>query len=371
MKNKLLIVFFLLVASQMQAQYARKYSNEFLNIGVGARSFGMGNAVVASVNDVNAGYWNPAGLSLVKDNAQLSFMHSNYYEKIGSYDFIAGAIPVNKNGVLGVSFNRFGVDDIVNTLGLVQNGQVDYSRIKTFSAIDYAFYISYAQKIKLKEKSFTQSLAWGVSPKLIIRKVGSFAKAWGFGVDIGGQYQRKSWMFGLMLKDITTTYNTWNITLTDAEKDVFYQTGNEIPVHSTELTLPKVIPGIGYKFTIAKKTTLLAETNLDFTFDGQRNVLISSKSINIDPHLGLELGYKEMIYIRGGLTNIQNILDVTDTTSTKKTWVMQPNFGIGIHLKNLTLDYAITALGSNAVSLNSNIFSIKIALNRKAKAEVK
>ncbi len=369
MRNRIITLLLLIAAYVSNAQYARKYSNEFLNIGVGARAFGMGNAVVASVNDVNAAYWNPAGISQVKDNAQLTFMHSNYYEKIGAYDFIAGAAPINKNGVLAISFNRFGVDDIVNTLGLVQNGQVDYSRIKTFSAVDYAFYISYAQKIILKEKAYPRSLSWGLSPKIIYRKVGSFAKAWGFGIDAGAQFQSKNWLFGIMLKDVTTTYNTWNMTLTDAEKDVFYQTGNEIPVQSTELTLPKAVPGVAYKFNLSKKTILLTEANIDLTFDGRRNVVISSKRFNVDPHLGMELGYNQKIYFRAGLTNIQNILDVTDTSSVRKTWVMQPNFGVGIHFKNLTLDYAITALGSNAVALNSNIFSLKIALNKKVRAE--
>ncbi len=368
MKNKYFTFCILFFTFGLEAQYARKYSNEFLNIGVGARSFGMGNAVIASVSDVNAAYWNPAGMTQIKDDAQLSFMHSSYYEKIGSYDFIAGAAPISKSGTLAISLNRFGVDDIVNTLGLVQNGQVDYSRIKTFSAVDYAVYISYAQVVKLKERTYAQNLSWGISPKIIYRNVGSFAKAWGFGVDVGGQYQRKNWMFGVLFKDITTTYNTWNITLTEEEKDVFFQTGNEIPLHSTELTLPKVIPGIAYKFKLGKKMTLLAESDFDFTFDGRRNVVVSSKRFNIDPHMGMEFGYSEKIYFRGGLTNIQNILDVTDSFSQKKTWVMQPNFGVGIHLKNLTLDYTITAIGSNAVALNSNIFSIKIALNKKPKA---
>ena len=48
----------------------RKYSNEFLNIGAGARGLAMGSAQVASVNDGTAGYWNPAGLYGVKDHPQ-------------------------------------------------------------------------------------------------------------------------------------------------------------------------------------------------------------------------------------------------------------------------------------------------------------
>ena len=39
----------------------RKYSNAFLEIGVDARAMAMSNAVIASSNDVNATYWNPAG----------------------------------------------------------------------------------------------------------------------------------------------------------------------------------------------------------------------------------------------------------------------------------------------------------------------
>jgi hypothetical protein len=37
-------------------QTVRKYSNEFMNIGVDAAALGMANAVVASTDDVNSGY---------------------------------------------------------------------------------------------------------------------------------------------------------------------------------------------------------------------------------------------------------------------------------------------------------------------------
>lgn len=47
------------------AQVTRKYSNEFLSIGVDARAFAMGNSVVANTGDVNSTYWNPAGLTEV------------------------------------------------------------------------------------------------------------------------------------------------------------------------------------------------------------------------------------------------------------------------------------------------------------------
>jgi hypothetical protein len=64
--------------------FAQKYSNEFLNIGVGAAAQSMGNAQVASVSDVTAGFWNPAGLTNIKTDLQVSFMHAEWFASIGS-----------------------------------------------------------------------------------------------------------------------------------------------------------------------------------------------------------------------------------------------------------------------------------------------
>ncbi|MDX5435732.1 MAG: hypothetical protein LPK03_00955, partial [Pontibacter sp.] len=53
----------LLICSAAEAQVSTpKYSNEFLNIGVGGRALGMGNVQSALATDATAGYWNPAGL---------------------------------------------------------------------------------------------------------------------------------------------------------------------------------------------------------------------------------------------------------------------------------------------------------------------
>ena len=54
----------------------RKYSNEFLNIGAGARGLAMGGAQVASTGDGTSGYWNPAGLTSIKDYPVLNLMHA-------------------------------------------------------------------------------------------------------------------------------------------------------------------------------------------------------------------------------------------------------------------------------------------------------
>jgi hypothetical protein len=67
---------------------------DFVKIGVGARPSGMGEAFVAAANDINAAYWNPAGLALL-DRTQASFMHMAYLADI-SYENIAVGGPINR-----------------------------------------------------------------------------------------------------------------------------------------------------------------------------------------------------------------------------------------------------------------------------------
>jgi uncharacterized membrane protein len=49
------ILLLLLVSAVNYGQAVRKYSNEFMNIGVDAAALGMANAVTASTSDVNSG----------------------------------------------------------------------------------------------------------------------------------------------------------------------------------------------------------------------------------------------------------------------------------------------------------------------------
>src|SRR6201981_3762886 len=99
----------------------RKYSNEFLNIGAGARGLAMGSAQVASVFDGTSGYWNPAGLVGVKEHPQVNLMHAEYFAGIGKYDYASIVFPTaNDKRTIGITGLRFAVDDIMNTLFLVE-----------------------------------------------------------------------------------------------------------------------------------------------------------------------------------------------------------------------------------------------------------
>lgn len=353
----------LTLAVTAKAQF-RKYSNEFLNIGAGARGLAMGSAQVASVKDGTAGYWNPAGLVGVKDNPSINIMHAEYFAGIGKFEYGSLSIPIQENSrTLGISLLRFAVDDIPNTLFLVEpDGSINYNNIQTFSSADYALLLSYAQKIQDFEEGH---LSFGVNAKIIRRTVGKFAGAWGFGLDAGMQYHNGPLQLGVVARDVTTTFNAWSFRFTEKEKQVLYLTNNEIPVKSTELTAPRLILGGGYRFDISESVKLLAEANLAFTFDGKRNTLLSSKAVSVDPSVGLETSISDVFYVRAGVTNFQKGLADGDTLNQKKVWIYQPSLGAGFKLKNLSIDYAYSNLANQSNPLYTHVFSLRINLVKK------
>jgi len=359
MKYRLLIIssFLTFIVKAQDGTIAPKYSNEFLSIGIGADALGLGNSVVAQTGGVNSGYWNPAGLTNVKDWLEVGLMHSSYFAGIAKYDYLGLAHRIDDKSSLGFSAIRFAVDDIPNTTQLIDNaGNIDYDKISTFTAADYAFLLSYSRKLGI------DGLSVGGNVKLIHRKVGDFARSWGFGLDAGAQYSfQNKWKFGLMMRDVTSTFNAWVFTLDEETKEVFLATGNSLPENGLELTLPKIILAGYRKFEITKSGLYAStEIDLDISTDGKRNTLIRTGLISLDPHMGISFGFKEYVSVRGGISNFQYVKNFDDT----QTLNFQPNIGIGLNLKNFYIDYAFTDIGDASVALYSHVISLRLKLKK-------
>jgi hypothetical protein len=351
-RNILILLGGLLLPVRLVAEVP-KYSNEFLSIGVGARAFGMAQSVSATTSDVTAGYWNPAGLTGLERDAEGGLMHAEYFAGIAKYDYGGFAIRIDDRSAGAFSIIRFGVDDIPNTLELVDNdGNIRYDRISKFSAADYGFLFSYARDSKIS------NLSYGGNVKLIYRKTGDFARAWGFGFDVAGRYRVDRWTFGAILRDATSTFNAWSFN-TESLEEVFASTGNEIPQNSLELTIPRLILGGSRSFRLHEKFTLSAELDADITFDGKRNVMVRSSFLSIDPHMGLEVDYNRLVFLRLGMGNMQVVPDF----EKKNSFDFQPGMGIGIHWRNFVVDYALTDIADQSIAPYSNVFSFKYSFN--------
>lgn len=327
-----------------------------MNIGVDARAFGMANTMVAHSGDVNSGYWNPTGLLKIEDS-EASLMHASYFANIAQYDYAGFAKKIDDRSAWGAHIIRFGVDDILNTTQLIDsNGNIDYNRISLFSTADYGVTFSYARELPI------QGFQYGVNAKVIRRIIGDFASSWGFGFDIGLQFQKDDWQFGLMVRDVTTTYNIWNINEEEFQKikDAQTQTplqNQDLPENS-EITLPKAQLGAARKFDFHNDMSLLASANLNMQFQ-QTNDIISTSFVSISPALGFEFGYNNLAFARAGVGNFQNTLQISGSEKVS----FQPNIGLGFHYKGISVDYALTDLGNQAAALYSNVFSLKVDLS--------
>ncbi|MCW5922161.1 MAG: PorV/PorQ family protein [Saprospiraceae bacterium] len=361
--NKQFLLHALLLLLSIPKVFSQKYSNEFLAIGVGARAHGMSGAQTALADDITAAYWNPAGLARIEAPFQVAAMHAEWFAGVGQYDYLAFGKSLNRdhNSFLAFSLIRLGIDNIPYTINLVNpDGTINYDNVTEFSAADYALLGSYARQLR------NPAFSVGGSVKVVRRVIGRFGSSWGFGADLGAQYRKGGLLIGIQGRDLTTTFNAWSFNLNEREKEVFTSTNNEIPVSNTEITKPRFLLGAAYLLRLGEKASLLPALDFEWTTDGQRNVLISSKTFNIDPRFGVEADYDNFLKLRLGVGNFQRVKD--DFDPNKEVLTLQPNFGIGLRFGRVQLDYALTDIGDVSQVNYSHIFSLRIDFKERRPA---
>ncbi len=324
----LALVLALALATPASAQFVNaKYGGDFLSIGAGARALGMGSAYVAVADEVTAAYWNPAGLNGIT-NYQGSYMHSERFSGVVSYDYAGFVLPANNRGVLALSVFRQGVDNIKNTLNVYNdaNGIPDPSQISTFSATDMAVFLTYANV-------FRERLNWGVSAKVVNSRLGPFADAWGYSLDIGVQKRTDDISWGLNLMDATTLMKFWSVDR-DALANIGDIYGDEIPEGQNERVLPTLKAGVAKRFYLPDLVVTTA-ADVDVRFEGRQAFYLNTGDISYEPNLGAEFSYKELVQIRAGLTQFS-----TDTLSSKL--YVNPTVGAGVTIGMVQVDYGFS-----------------------------
>lgn len=352
-------VFLVLLLPFTGISQVRKYSNEFLNIGAGARGLAMSNSLSALSNDAMSVYWNPAATPFINADRQLGLMHASYFGGIGNYDVASLTFrSQDQRSALSIAYIRLGVDDIPNTLELIDaDGNIRYDLIRSFSATDQAFFVSYGKKLA------REGLSLGGNVKVIRRQAGDFASAWGFGLDLGLRWETGIWHFALVGKDITGTFNAWSFNTTSLA-ETFLITGNVIPENSVEVTTPSIVLGSAVTFPFGEKSGLSIECDLKAFTDGKRNVLIPGDPISLSAQAGLEMDIAGVVFLRGGAGNFQRYGD----ENGKEVMSFMPTLGMGLNISNFaTVDYAFTDPGNQSIALYSHMVSLTIHIHSKLK----
>lgn len=358
MKKLFLVLFLLFITSPgwTQSFLQVSYGDDLFAVGGGARALGMGGAQVSLVNDVTAGFWNPAGLVGVTQK-QIGYMHSERFGGIVAYDYGAFAMPLrNSEDVIGITFFRQGVDGIKNTLNAWDRERDrpkanPSDHITEFSTADMALLISYASRLN-------ESMSWGTSAKLIYSKLGPFASGFGYSLDIGAQYQSGKFMAGLNLHNITTLMKLWSIDESALEplRDYFNEEEieNAFPTGQNEYSLPSIRAGVSSWYDI-DDIRITGAVDVLTHFEGRRTYHLNLGAMSFQPHVGTEIGYKETVFLRLGVTDI-----FTDRDS--KIYA-SPTLGAGFKVNKLFFDYGFSSFaGTNANLGLTHRISAKISL---------
>jgi hypothetical protein len=330
-KSIFLLSFIFLLFTSLSAQtVVGKYAGEFLAIGVGGRALGMGGAHTAIVNDVTAGYWNPAGLARI-DYPQVALMHEEHFSDLVNYNYAAAAIPYGKDMSFGLSVIRLGVDGIPDTRDAlydangdgfldINTDRLDYSKITEFNNTDWAFYLSFA-------KRHSDNFYWGANVKIIRRDLAEYS-ATGVGFDVGAVYMPTEDLYlGATIQDVTTTLVAWS-------------TGRN------ELISPTAKVGAAYAFYILGGR-VMPVLDLDIRFEGRDYAsYFNIGPVSFDSHFGVEYTYDNLFSVRVGYNDVK-----------------QFTIGAGIKLPKLYIDYSFARMSQSETERLPDTHRISLMLS--------
>jgi hypothetical protein len=112
---------------------------QFLELPVGARAIGMGEAASAMIDDAGALYWNPAALTRIQDKSAV-FSHAAYVSS-SFYDYAAYGQNLGEQGAYGVGFQYFNPGSIPET-------DITGASIGSFTPYDLAVSLGYGYRFK-------------------------------------------------------------------------------------------------------------------------------------------------------------------------------------------------------------------------------
>ncbi len=183
LRGALALVFLAATAEMATAQVAIDEENtnigtasaEFLTLGAGARGMALGGSFSALVRDVEALYYNPAGLALMEGGVQAMVTVMPYFAGTDYY-WVGLAFPWADQFAIGVNLGNFGFDD----QQIFTEDDPDGLSGETYSVSETFVGLTFAH-------AFIDRFTGGVSLKFISDNLGDVSGS-AFAVDIGTNF---------------------------------------------------------------------------------------------------------------------------------------------------------------------------------------
>jgi hypothetical protein len=275
----------------------------FLEIPVGARGIGMGNAFVSLANDVTALYWNPAGVARLELN-ETGVSHTTWIAGT-KFDVAGLVLPLGSFGTLGLNYTQLSMDDMKVRTVEQPEGTGEF-----FSAGDMAIGLSFARQL-------SDRFSIGVTAKYIQQTIWH-ESASAMAVDVGTIF-RTDLFGGMTIGAALSNFGT-SMKLSGRDARKF------ISVDPTKLGSNAQIPagiefdswGLPLLFQFGISTAAMKTE--DVTWIVAVDALQPSddfESLNI----GTELAYRNFLFLRGGYASIVR-------RGSRPAWADSPEGGL-------------------------------------------
>lgn len=259
---------------------------QFLKIGAGARSLGMGGSAAALEGDVYSIYWNPGALARIEGDGAASFTHAAWIADI-NFDFAAASLSIGDFGVLGISVTSLGVpQDIVRTEDH-PNGDG-----RVWDANDFALGVTYA-------RALTDRFSIGATFKYIRQGIWN-ESAQGVAFDIGTIYttQFNDMKIGASISNFGTKMRLQgpDLTFNNTPEGQLGQGPQNIPAeYATDYYDIPLSFRLGLSMDVFKSELMRTTVAVDATHPNDNSEYINS---------GVEFGFRETFFARVGYKSL-------------------------------------------------------------------
>lgn len=207
---------------------------------VGARGIALGGSNLANTADLEAMYWNPAGLSLMKQSVSAMFSHMSYIADI-SVEYMAVGVNFQGFGSVGLSLKTINFGDISHTTEDAIDG------IGTYSPQFYTLGLTFSRE--LTDKIHVGATANFISENMMRTSASGFAVT--AGIQYKGLIAIKGLSVGIALKNLgpDMKYDGADLyRVADAQSTL---RGDQLyKIEAAPFGLPSVLEmGLAYEFT--------------------------------------------------------------------------------------------------------------------------
>ncbi len=285
-----------------------------LRIPLGSRGAALGGSFIAEVTGVESIYWNPAGLSSVR-NVEALFSYLDYIADM-KYIFSGVGVSIPNIGTIGVSGRILNIGDIIVTTEDAPEGTGEILT-PTFVTLGVTY-----------SKQMTDRVFFGTTINFITEQIDR-ETARGICMDFGFQYVPgivRGLKIGVAVKNIGPNMRFSGQDLEHFAPVVGTPEGSERKLLRTYLAsfeLPSYFQ-IGTSLDLINNETMRATVTASFK---------NNNFIEDEYNGGIEFMYKDMLFLRGGYV-----------TSQQADYLYGATFGAGLKLNmgtsSLYFDYS-------------------------------